>query len=110
MRDRLRSRFIRVVGLLADGLTRQRSSNEIVALCRHAIEIEPTAEEFHARLIQCYCAEGRDAEALAAYERCRELLRGVLGVEPSPATKALGRRLLESSRARVLNRSAKHFS
>jgi len=101
MRERLRSRFIRVIGLLADALAHQRSSNEVVALCRHAIEMEPTAEEFHARLIRCYCAEGRDAEALAAYERCRELLRGVLGVEPSPVTKALARKLLESSRVRA---------
>jgi DNA-binding SARP family transcriptional activator len=39
---------------------------------------------------------GNTAEALRAYEHCRNLIASELGVDPSPQTKATYERLLQS--------------
>jgi DNA-binding SARP family transcriptional activator len=54
-----------------------------------AVKAEPFRETAHANLIRVHLAEGNQAEALAAFERFRELLRAELGLEPSPMLQAL---------------------
>jgi DNA-binding SARP family transcriptional activator len=55
---------------------------------------EPLRETAHAGLIRVHLAEGNQAEALAAFERFRELLWAELGLEPSPMLQALVKDLL----------------
>ena len=57
-------------------------------LYRRTIELDPLAEESHRHLMRCYHAQGRIAEAIGTYRRCRDVLFRSLGVEPSPATQA----------------------
>lgn len=54
-----------------------------------AVKAEPLRETSHAALIRVYLAEGNRAEALAAFEDYRALLRAELGLEPSPLIQAL---------------------
>jgi DNA-binding SARP family transcriptional activator len=54
---------------------------------------EPLRETAHAALIRVHLAEGNQAEAMAAFERFRELLRVELGLEPSPMLQALVKHL-----------------
>src|SRR5262249_7137390 len=65
------------------------SWHEAIDLYRRAIEIDPLAEEFHLRLLLSYRAQGRIAEAVDAYRRCRDLLATTLGVEPSRQMQAV---------------------
>ena len=58
-----------------------------------AVKAEPLRETAHAALIRVHLAEGNQAEALAALERFRELLRVELGLEPSSMLQALVRHL-----------------
>lgn len=60
---------------------------------RRAIAYDPIRETCHRALIARLAAAGRQAEALAAYGKCRAVLKAELGVEPSPETQALARRL-----------------
>ncbi|HWM11804.1 MAG TPA: BTAD domain-containing putative transcriptional regulator [Solirubrobacteraceae bacterium] len=54
----------------------------------------PLRERLHAQLILALYRAGRQAEALAAYERFRRALDDELGIEPSGALKALQHRIL----------------
>jgi DNA-binding SARP family transcriptional activator/DNA-binding GntR family transcriptional regulator len=74
-----------------------------LALGRHADvvgELEalvtghPLRESLHRNLILALYRSGREAEALAAYERFRRSLDDELGLEPSRALKALQHRVL----------------
>lgn len=88
-RERLRSKFVRSVRELAEHLDRQGRCEEATTLYQHAIELDPLAEEFHLGLIRSLKQQGRIAEGLEAYRRCRELLASTLGIAPSASTQAL---------------------
>ncbi len=55
---------------------------------RELVEIAPLRESGHRLLMQTLAARGNVAEALAAYERLRIVLREELGVNPSWAVQA----------------------
>jgi DNA-binding SARP family transcriptional activator len=93
MRERLRSKFLRALSMLGERLEQQAAWDEAILLYRRAIEVDPLVEEFHRRLMICYRAEDRIAEALDAYRHCRDLISITLGVAPSPATQAVYRSL-----------------
>ncbi|MEV6204348.1 BTAD domain-containing putative transcriptional regulator [Streptomyces sp. NPDC051771] len=54
----------------------------------------PYDEGFHAQLVRALRAEGRHADALAAYESARRTLADALGTDPGPELTALHRELL----------------
>lgn len=90
-RERLRSKFVRSVAMLGDRLEKAHCLNEAADLYRRALEQDPLAEEFHRGLMRCLEREGRLAEALDAYRRCRDIISVTLGVPPSVETQALYR-------------------
>ena len=49
----------------------------------------PLREQIAGQLIRALAASGRTADALACYERLREVLAGELGVDPGPQLQAL---------------------
>jgi DNA-binding SARP family transcriptional activator len=104
LRERLRGRLIRGVEALGLHLERARRWDEAIACYERALEVDPLVESFHRRLMVCRAEIGRLAEALATYDRCRELLRGVFGVEPSPETEMLRKELVRGSRPRITAR------
>jgi DNA-binding SARP family transcriptional activator len=88
-RDRLRSRFLRLVGRLGCHFEAAGEFERAADLYRRAIEAEPLAEEPYRGLMQCLLRLGRPAEAHDVYRRCRQMLAVVLGVSPSPVTDAI---------------------
>jgi predicted ATPase/DNA-binding SARP family transcriptional activator/DNA-binding CsgD family transcriptional regulator len=88
-RQELRSLCLSLLVELA-GLYEERGEHErgIEPLQSAAAE-EPTLEEAHAGLMRLYALQGREAEALAQYERLREALSARLGMEPGSATRRL---------------------
>jgi DNA-binding SARP family transcriptional activator/tetratricopeptide (TPR) repeat protein len=59
---------------------------------------DPTLEHAHRRVMRLHYLRGDRAAALAAFERCRELLRQHVGAQPGKETLALAR-LIEASGA-----------
>lgn len=62
---------------------------DAVAAALAAMRAEPLRESTCAVLIRVHLAEGNHAEAVRAFEQFRALLAQELGVEPSPALRAL---------------------
>jgi DNA-binding SARP family transcriptional activator len=74
---------------LAGRLTAAGRYSDATSAALAAVKAEPLRETAHAALIQVYLAEGNRAEALAAYEHYRAILRTELGLEPTPLIQAL---------------------
>ncbi len=70
-----------------------------------AVQADPLCEALHYRLMQCHQRTHQVADAMAAYQRCSELLREVLGLPPSPATQALARSLGRGGEAAAVLRA-----
>ncbi len=93
-RDRLRSKFLRAVETRGGALAEGGDPRVAIELYRKATEIDPLAEGLYRRLMECYAGQGRHAEALETYRRCRRMLSVVLGMKPGKETEALYARLV----------------
>jgi DNA-binding SARP family transcriptional activator len=94
-RERLRSRFIRLIARGADHLARGGAHAEALALYRRGVELDELAEDFYRGLMSCHLALGEHAQAAAVYRRLKATLARVFGgrIEPAPATQALFKKL-----------------
>ena len=59
---------------------------------------EPADETAHRAKIRLYAAQGDNALALRQYEKCREVLKRELAVEPDEETKRLKQKIIISIR------------
>jgi predicted ATPase/DNA-binding SARP family transcriptional activator len=74
----------------------------LVARLRELTAAHPLRERLAAHLIAALSAEGRRAEALAAFEECRRHLAEELGVDPSPQLRQAHLRALTDRPAGLL--------
>lgn len=80
-------------GLVEAWLDTGRHAQAVVALVE-LVDDNPLRERFHAQLILALYRGGRQADALRAYQRCRELLVEELGLEPGAELQALEQAVL----------------
>jgi len=102
-------------------LERQRQAAQadqrgaLVQRCRSAIELgqfsqaqreaeallslDAESEDAHRLLMEVHYLRGAYAEAITVWDRCRETLRQIYGVPPSPPTQALGELVLQAARS-----------
>jgi DNA-binding SARP family transcriptional activator len=92
-RQRLRRRFVALAEAVGERWEGLANLDAALAWYHRAADVEPTAERIHQRILRLLHRQGRRAEALAAYDRCREVLAALVGVGPSPETEALLRLL-----------------
>jgi LuxR family maltose regulon positive regulatory protein len=88
-REKLRSGFLRAVALLGRCYEDRERWEEAVSCYGKGIEADDLAEELYRRLMVCHIRQGREAEALSVYRRCRKTLSSVLGVDPSAETRSI---------------------
>ncbi len=72
---------------LADAQLRRGRAADHVTLLQELVERDPLRESVVVRLVSALYAAGRQADALAAFERCRRALAEQLGVDPTPALR-----------------------
>jgi len=92
-RERLFNRFLDRLGQLADYWEKRSDWHEAQHIYQHILELDGRLERFYQRLMICYRQQGRIAEAMATYERCRKALSLHYGIEPSSTTESLYRSL-----------------
>ena len=85
---------------LADASARLEATGQLVgalAAAERLLELDPTSEHAHRRLMRLHYLRGDRAAALAAFDRCCDLLERSLGVAPDAETEALRARVAASS-------------
>ena len=90
-RSRLRRRFVELAEAAGERWEHAANFDAALAWYHRAVDLEPTSERIHQRILRLLHRQGRRAEALEAYGRCRELLAALLAAGPSPETEALHR-------------------
>jgi LuxR family maltose regulon positive regulatory protein len=94
LRERLRRKFLRCVNWIGHCQEEAGQWEKALACYERGLEVDNISEDFYQRLMICYQYLGRNAEALSAYERCRNILSTALGVKPSARTEAIRKSLL----------------
>ncbi|MFD9504957.1 ATP-binding protein [Streptomyces sp. NPDC060035] len=74
---------------------RRGAPRGLVPELRELTAAHPYDEPLHAQLLRALRAEGRQADALVAYEEARRVLADGLGADPGPELTALHRELLD---------------
>jgi DNA-binding SARP family transcriptional activator len=72
---------------------------EVISELRHLADRHPLREHLHSQLMLALYHDGRQAEALAAYQHARQILVGELGVEPGEELRDLHQRILNADPA-----------
>ncbi len=96
-REQHRAGRIRTVG---DESSRLEVAGQLVAALAAAerlVDLDPTSEHAHRRLMRLHYLRGDRAAAIAAFDRCCDVLERTLGVAPDSETEALRARVAESS-------------
>jgi DNA-binding SARP family transcriptional activator len=88
-REKLRGGFLRAIAHLGQCYEDRERWEEAVSCYGKGIDADDLAEELYRRLMVCHIRQGREAEALSVYRRCRKTLSSVLGVDPSAETRAI---------------------
>jgi DNA-binding SARP family transcriptional activator len=90
-RERLRSKFLRLITRLGCYWEENHKWNAAIELFQKGLEVDALTEEFYRHLMFCHKEMGHRAEALAVYSRCHALLLSSLGIPPSQKVEELYR-------------------
>lgn len=88
-RQRLRHLYLTTAERLARHLLQSKTWAEAIELCQAILARDNCWEAAYRLLMQVYAAQGNRTQLHGAYQRCAATLEEELGVEPSPATRAL---------------------
>jgi DNA-binding SARP family transcriptional activator len=96
---RLAELRLQAVEIRIDADLRLGGHAEAIAELPRLRATHPLREQFHALLMRALYQCGRQAEALEAYQRARDVLVTELGVEPGPGLQELHQRILTADPA-----------
>jgi LuxR family transcriptional regulator, maltose regulon positive regulatory protein len=89
MRERLRSRFLRIITRKGKYLQQAGQWEKAADCFERALDVDDLAEELYQQLMICHQHTGRRAEAVVVYQRCCAVLQAFIGISPSQKTKAI---------------------
>jgi DNA-binding SARP family transcriptional activator len=92
-RASLAASLVRALDCRVEALIAYHELGLALANAREAVRLEPYRESGYRRLMRVLVAAGDRAEAVRAYNQCRDLLERELGVAPSAETEALYREI-----------------
>ncbi|MEO5771034.1 MAG: AAA family ATPase, partial [Burkholderiaceae bacterium] len=98
-RESRRAKRIESLGQFASEQEAAGQLASALASARELVEIDPTSEHAHRRLMRLHYLRGDRAAALAAFDRCCDVLEQLLGVAPEAETEALRRHVETAERA-----------
>ena len=92
-RERLRALAVQCLARLLDRYGTTPDVERRIRAATGLLALDPLHEGAHRALMRAYAAQGRQSAALKQFERCREMLRRELAVQPEPATLDLAQEI-----------------
>lgn len=92
------SAYLDMVERYSQLLERSGRFDEMTRLCTRASELDPLDEKVHILLIRSLIRQGRDHDALDAYERATDILYRSLGVSPSEELRELYTAIMDTEK------------
>jgi len=86
LREKLKSKFLRVIKLFGNFYVKADNYKEAIALYQKALEVDPLLENCYRQIMLCYLALGKKSEAVNTYRSCARIMKSSLGVEPGKET------------------------
>lgn len=96
-RERLRRRFLHGASVAGDWMEANGQWAQAAVLYERALASSNLSEEMYRRLMHCYSAQGRHAEAMDIYRRCKQLMSVVLNTQPSAETEAVYKQIRQTA-------------
>lgn len=93
MQENLGSRFFGAISRMGGHLIKCRQWNKALHLFEQGLAVDDCSETCYQGAMTCLDRQGRKAEAVAMFERCRKTLDAKLGIRPMPETESLVRSL-----------------
>lgn len=107
-RERLRVRYLALLERLLGRYKESGLHDAALQIALRLVAADPLQEEAHQAVMQLLYLLGRENDAIRAYERCRDILRAELDVDPAPETQALFDEItaLRAARARTVEEAS----
>lgn len=93
VKEELRELHLRATHTEAERLEEEGEYGRALELTQTSLRLEPLSEETYRRLMRLHYLQGDRAAALAAFERCKQVLTDELGAQPLPETWQLAREI-----------------
>ena len=93
-RERLRSRYLRVLAFLMSNYHRAGNLDQSLYYGQKLLQLEPLREEIYREMMRIYAQAGYRTQALELFESCRQMLQNELNIEPMPETQQLCHQIL----------------
>jgi DNA-binding SARP family transcriptional activator len=94
-REQLRQRAKSVLSRLVAALERERAYGDAIEHAQQLSRLDPLEEQAWCTLMRCHARRGDRATALHLYQQWTALLKRELGAQPSAATRATYREILD---------------
>jgi two-component SAPR family response regulator len=88
-RENLKEIYLVILDRLSNYFAHDGKPMTAVNLCKTMLEKDNCREDVHRRLMKCYMRLGQRTQALRQFQKCEEILRTELQVEPTQHTLAL---------------------
>lgn len=105
-REELGQRVLGLLYRLTDAFEQRGDYEQALTHARQQLALDSLREEGHRQVMRLHALQGQRNEALAHYERCRQLLWDELGVEPDDDTVALLKQI-QQGQLRADNRATR---
>jgi DNA-binding SARP family transcriptional activator len=88
-RERVRARYLSLLGRLADQYFRERDYRAALDHALRLLSHDPCREDAHRLVMRCHVRLGERAQALRQYRVCQQILAAEFEARPEPLTDAL---------------------
>jgi DNA-binding SARP family transcriptional activator len=95
-RAQLQQLYLDSLGFVMATQAEQADYGKAIFYARRYLRVDELAEDVHRRLMMLHVMTGDRAAALQQYERCSSALKGSLGVDPLPETRAVYNAIIQN--------------
>jgi DNA-binding SARP family transcriptional activator len=93
-RERLRLAYLNVLGKLLEYHACHSNFESGITCGKRILSLDKTREKIHRQMMCLYCLAGERNAALAQYNKCKQILREELDIEPMAETRQLNKMII----------------